>query len=202
MDLEGCLVPEIWIELSKSTGIPDLSLTTRDIKSYDKLMQKRLELLEKHKIRLGDIEAVIAKMEPLSGAREFLDWVRSWVPLLILSDTFYEFAGPLMKKLGFPTLFCHRLEIIEGSIRGYRLRSSKSKARSVKAFRKNGFWVTAIGDSYNDLSMLKAAHHGILFRAPPKICEEHRGFSSFSNYSQLKEGLGYLTREEKAKSFL
>ena len=196
MDLEGCLVPEIWIKLSQSTGITELSLTTRDIKDYDKLMQKRLELLAKHKISLVDIQAVIAELEPLPGAREFLDWVRSWMPLIILSDTFYEFARPLMAKLNFPTLFCHKLRIVEGYVRGYRLRSTKSKVRSVKAFKKNGFWVIAIGDSYNDIGMLKAAHRGVFLHAPQKISSQFKQLDSYADYSELKNGISYIVTEK------
>ena len=192
MDLEGCLIPEIWIKLSQSTGIAELSLTTRDIKDYDKLMQKRLEILEKHKISFADIQAVIAKLDPLPGAQEFLDWMRSWAPLIILSDTFYEFARPLMIKMNFPTLFCHKLNITGGYVRGYRLRASDSKAQSIKAFKKNGFWVTAIGDSYNDLAMLKAAHRGVFLHAPMSISSQFKQFSSYTNYSQLKDGLSYI----------
>ena len=197
MDLEGCLVPEIWIKLSQDTGISEFNLTTRDIKSYDKLMRKRIGLMKKHGIQYKDIEAMIAKMEPLPGARDFLDWARSWAPLIILSDTFYEFARPLIKKLNFPTLFCHTLQIAEGSICAYRLRSHRSKARSVQAFKKNGFWVTAIGDSYNDLGMLKTAHRGIFFHSPAKIREEYREFDSYPNYPQLKEGLSYILNEKE-----
>lgn len=196
MDLEGCLIPEIWIKVSESTGIAELALTTRDIKNYNSLMRKRLGVLKKHKLSFADMQAVIAKIDPLPGAQKFLDWARSYAPLIILSDTFYEFAWPLIVKLNFPTLFCHRLDIVDGYIRAYCLRSLKSKSHSIKAFRKNGFWVTAIGDSYNDLGMLKAAHRGIFLHASQLIHRQFKQFRSCKNYSELKSELSYIATEK------
>ncbi|MCB1172838.1 MAG: bifunctional phosphoserine phosphatase/homoserine phosphotransferase ThrH [Leptospiraceae bacterium] len=185
-DMEGCLVPEIWIGLAEKTGIAELRLTTRDISDYDELMQGRLKILDEHGISLHDLEAVIAAMGPLPGAREYLDWLRARVPLVILSDTFYEFARPLMKALDEPCLFCHTLTIDENDrIRGYRLRTTDGKRGAVEGFRTNGFSVIAIGDSYNDTSMLRAADQGILFRAPANVRAEFPQFPHCSEYAEL-----------------
>ncbi len=189
MDLEGCLVPEIWIQFSQKTGITDLSITTREVKRYDDLMQRRLEILKKNHIRLEDIQNVIETLEPLPGAKDFLDWLRSKVPLVILSDTFYEFAFPLIKKLGYPTLFCHNLDISNGYIQNYRLRTKDSKTQAVIAFQTNGFTVMAVGDSYNDIGMLQKADTGFFLHAPESISTEFPQFVSCENYVTLRKKL-------------
>ncbi|HEX5691884.1 MAG TPA: bifunctional phosphoserine phosphatase/homoserine phosphotransferase ThrH, partial [Roseiflexaceae bacterium] len=157
-DLEGVLVPEIWIAVAEKTGIERLRLTTRDIPDYDELMRGRIAIMREHNLSLADIQAVIATLEPFDGARDYLDWVRAHAQLIILSDTFYEFAAPLMLKLGYPTLFCNMLEIdAAGNISGYRMRQDHGKRRSVAAFQSLEFQVLAIGDSYNDTAMLAIA---------------------------------------------
>jgi phosphoserine/homoserine phosphotransferase len=186
LDLEGVLVPEIWIEFSKRTGIPELSRTTRDEPDYDKLMRFRLDLLGKRRLGLPDIQSVIADMGPMPGAREFLDELRGRFQVVILSDTFYEFARPLMEQLGMPTLFCHRLEVDEaGVVRGYRLRMPDQKRAAVNAFRALNFRVIAAGDSYNDTAMLGAAHAGILFRPPANVVAEFPRFPVTRDYAEL-----------------
>ena len=186
LDLEGVLVPEIWIEFSKRTGIPELSRTTRDEPDYDKLMRFRLDLLEKKRLGLPDIQAVIGGMGPMPGARQFLDELRSRFQVVILSDTFYEFARPLMEQLGRPTLFCHRLEVDEaGFVRGYHLRMPDQKRAAVNAFRALNFRVIAAGDSYNDTAMLGAAHAGIFFRPPASITGEFPQFPVTREYAEL-----------------
>ena len=157
MDLEGCLVPEIWIGLAESTNIAAFKLTTRDIADYNVLMRQRLEIMQQHKLSLIDLQKVITQLEPLAEARTFLDWLRSQIPVIILSDTFYEFAKPLIQKLGYPTLFCHTLSIDQHNyISDYHLRVRNGKARAVKGFRRNGFTVIAIGDSHNDIKNAKS----------------------------------------------
>ena len=191
LDLEGVLVPEIWIEFSKRTGIPELSRTTRDEPDYDKLMRFRLDLLEKKRLGLPDIQAVIGGMGPMPGAREFLDELRSRFQVVILSDTFYEFARPLMEQLGMPTLFCHRLEVDEaGFVRNYHLRMPDQKRAAVNAFRALGFRVIAAGDSYNDTAMLGAAHAGIFFRPPEGILAQFPQFPVVRDYPALREAIG------------
>lgn len=186
LDLEGVLVPEIWIEFAKRAAIPELSRTTRDEPDYDKLMQFRLDLLARHKLGLADIQAVVAGMDPMPGAREFLDELRADFQVVILSDTFYEFADPLMAKLGRPTLFCHRLEMDAGGfVRGYRLRMPDQKRAAVNAFRALEFKVIAAGDSYNDTAMLGAAHAGIFFRPPERITGEFPQFPVAQDYAEL-----------------
>ena len=190
LDLEGVLVPEIWIEVSKKTGIRELRFTTRDIPDYDRLMKRRLEILKKHGIRLKDIQKVISAISPLPGAKVFLDQLRARHQVIILSDTFQEFAKPLMKKLGQPSLFCNDLMIDrKGFIAGYRLRQSNGKQKAVKALRSIGFEVRAAGDSYNDITMLKAAHRGVLFDPPENIRKEFPMFKVARNYGQLLEAL-------------
>lgn len=187
LDLEGVLVPEIWIEFSKRTGITELSRTTRDEPDYDKLMRFRLSLLERHKLGLPDIQAVIAEMGPMPGAREFLDWLRSRYQLVILSDTFSEFAAPLMRQLGWPTLFCHELEVADtGFVRNYRLRLRDHKRLSVEKFKQLNFYTIAGGDSYNDTAMLAEAHAGILFRPPQNVIDEFPQFPVTRDYDQLQ----------------
>jgi phosphoserine / homoserine phosphotransferase len=186
-DLEGVFVPEIWINVAERTGIAELRLTTRDISDYDVLMKKRLSILDEKGLTLKDITDVIATMEPLDGAREFLDWLRSRVQLIVVSDTYVEFAGPLMEKLGWPTLFCHDLTLDgNGAIAGYNLRQADSKKKTVEALRDLNFSTIAMGDSYNDISMLKAADTGILFRPPGNVIEEFPEFPVTTTYEELK----------------
>ena len=186
LDLEGVLVPEIWIEFSRRTGIPELARTTRDEPDYDKLMRFRLGVLAERGLGLPDIQSVIAGMGPMPGARDFLDGLRSRFQVVILSDTFYEFARPLMEQLGQPTLFCHQLEVDEaGFVRGYRLRMPDQKRAAVNAFRALNFRVIAAGDSYNDTAMLGAAHAGIFFRPPESIVGEFPQFPVTRDYGEL-----------------
>ena len=187
LDLEGVLVPEIWIEFAKRTSIPELSRTTRDEPDYDRLMQGRLAILKKHGLGLPDIQKVIAEMGPLPGAREFLDWLRERFQVVILSDTFYEFAMPLMAQLGLPTLFCHKLETdTNGTLVDYHLRMPDQKRESVKRFRELNFKVIAAGDSYNDTAMLGAAHAGILFRPPENVIREFPQYPVAASYAELR----------------
>ena len=187
LDMEGVLVPEIWIEFSKRSGIPELSRTTRDEPDYDKLMRFRLELLDRHGMKLADIQQVIGSMGPLPGAREFLDELRSRYQVFILSDTFYEFAMPLMAQLGMPTLFCHKLEAdLEGFLVNYHLRMPNQKKESVRRFKEINFKVIAAGDSYNDTAMLAEAHAGILFHPPQNVIDEFPQFPVTMNYAELR----------------
>ncbi|MCW5700646.1 MAG: bifunctional phosphoserine phosphatase/homoserine phosphotransferase ThrH [Rhodospirillales bacterium] len=186
LDLEGVLVPEVWINVAKATGVDSLSLTTRDIPDYDTLMRHRLGLLDEHNLSLDDIQAVIGEMAPLPGATDFLDWLRRRGPVVILSDTFTQFAAPLMRQLGWPTLFCHQLEVDENSrITDYTLRIKDHKRLAVEAFRALRFTVTAVGDSYNDTTMLTAADKGILFRAPDNVIREFPQFPHVNDYDSL-----------------
>ena len=187
LDLEGVLVPEIWIGFAEKTGIDELRATTRDIPDYDVLMKQRLRILDEHQLGLDDIQEVIATMAPLTGAREFLDWLRERFQVVILSDTFYEFSLPLMAQLGFPTLFCHRLEADEaGRIVDYNIRLKDHKRQSVIAFHGLNYRVIAAGDSYNDTSMLGEADAGILFKAPDNVIQEFPQFPSVAEYDELK----------------
>jgi phosphoserine/homoserine phosphotransferase len=186
LDLEGVLVPEIWIEFSKRTGIAAFSRTTRDEPDYDKLMRYRIALLDQHGLKLPDIQAVIGGMSPLDGARTFLDRLRAHYQVLILSDTFYEFADPLMQQLGRPTLFCHRLIAdASGRIVDYRLRQPEQKRRAVEALRSLNFQVIAAGDSYNDTAMLQAADAGIFIHPPPAIAAQFPQFPVTHSYADL-----------------
>jgi phosphoserine/homoserine phosphotransferase len=186
LDLEGVLVPEIWIEFSRRTGIKALARTTRDEPDYDKLMRGRIALLDKHRLGLPDIQAVIAQMRPLEGAREFLDALRARTQVVVLSDTYYEFAAPLMQRLGFPTLFCHELVVDDqGRVRDYRLRLRDQKRATVAAFRALNFHTIAAGDSYNDVTMLAEAHAGILFRPPANVIAEFPRFPVTRDYEEL-----------------
>ncbi len=188
LDLEGVLVPEVWISVAERTGIAELRRTTRDEPDYDKLMRGRLEILDAHGLGIREISEVIAGLEPLEGAREFLDWLRERYQLIVLSDTFYAFAKPLMQKLDFPTLFCHDLEIdADGRIRGYRLRMPDQKRESVRALRQICFRTIAAGDSYNDTSMLAEADAGILFRPPQNVVDEFPQFPVTHSYEELRE---------------
>jgi phosphoserine/homoserine phosphotransferase len=187
LDLEGVLVPEIWINVAEHTGIDALRATTRDIPDYDTLMEQRLTLLEQHDLRLSDIQAVIAGMGPFEGARDFLDWLRERFQVVILSDTYYEFAAPLMRQLGWPTLLCHRLQVEEDRIVDYRLRQTHPKRQAVMAFQDLNFRVIAAGDSYNDIAMLTVADAGILFRPPPSIAQEYPQFPVAQDFTELRE---------------
>jgi phosphoserine/homoserine phosphotransferase len=187
LDLEGVLTPEIWIGVAERTGIPELRRTTRDEPDYDKLMRFRIDLLARRGLGLRDIQEVIAGLRPLEGAGEFLAWLRERHQVLILSDTFYQFAAPLMRQLGWPTLFCHDLEIdSHGRISGYRLRMRDQKRVSVEHLRELRFHTIAAGDSYNDTSMLAAAHAGILFRPPPNVEAEFPQFPVTQSYAELR----------------
>jgi phosphoserine/homoserine phosphotransferase len=186
LDLEGVLVPEIWIEVSKRTGIAALARTTRDEPDYDKLMQGRLALLAEHRLKLADLQAMIAGMGPMLGAREFLDALRANYQVVILSDTFYEFAAPLMAQFGRPTLFCHRLETDAGGfVCKYHLRMPDQKRHAVEALRRLNFRVVAAGDSFNDTTMLSAAHAGIFFRPPESIAAQFPQFPVTRDYAAL-----------------
>ncbi|MFM7785982.1 MAG: bifunctional phosphoserine phosphatase/homoserine phosphotransferase ThrH [Gammaproteobacteria bacterium] len=188
LDLEGVLIPEIWIEFADRTGIAALRATTRDVPDYDVLMRQRLRLLDEHGLKLEDIQAVIDTMRPLEGAGEFLDWLRERFQVLILSDTYYEFAAPLMRQLGFPTLFCHRLETDEtGRVSDYVLRQKDPKRQAVKALKSLNFRVIAAGDSYNDTTMLGEADAGILFNAPERVVAEFPHFPAVEGYEALRE---------------
>jgi len=187
LDLEGVLTPEIWINVSKKTGVQELSLTTRDIPDYDVLMKKRLKILEEHQLTLKDIQEVIGTLKPLEGAKDFLDWLRSEFQVIILSDTFYEFAKPLMKQLDYPCLFCHTLETSQdGRILDYKIRLKDQKKQSVKALQDLKFKVIAAGDSYNDTTMLAQADKGILFRPPDNVIREFPQFPVTKTYEELR----------------
>lgn len=189
-DLEGIFTPEIWINVAEITGIDELRLTTRDISDYDVLMQKRLNILEQNHLKLQDIQAVIGAMQPLEGALDFLNWLRSRTPVIIVSDTYMEFAGPLMQKLGWPTLFCNTLSVAPGgAITGYNLRQPDGKQKVARALKSLNYSVTGIGDSYNDITMLKAADSAILFRPPEPVKNEFPQFPVAYNYAELKEVL-------------
>jgi phosphoserine/homoserine phosphotransferase len=187
LDLEGVLVPEIWIEFSKRTGIPELQRTTRDEPDYDKLMTYRLDILRRHQLGLPDIQKVIGEMGPMPGARAFLDKLREDYQVVILSDTFYEFAHPLMRQLGWPTLFCHSLEDDDaGMLVDYHLRMPDQKREAVKRFKELNFKIVAAGDSYNDTAMLGEAHGGILFHPPENVIREFPQYPVVFNYDDLR----------------
>jgi phosphoserine/homoserine phosphotransferase len=188
LDLEGVLVPEIWINVAERTGIAELRRTTRDEPDYDKLMRFRIGILDRHGLKLRDIQEVIGMMDPLEGAQAFLDWLHERFQVVILSDTFEQFSQPLMRKLGWPTLFCNTLEIDgSGRIAGYRLRQPDGKRKAVEALRTLNFEVVAAGDSYNDTAMLAAAHAGILFRPPDNVAREFPQFPVTRSYDELRE---------------
>ena len=187
LDLEGVLVPEIWIEFAESTGIEALRATTRDIPDYDVLMKQRLALLDEHNLKIDDIQQVIAGLSPLPGAIEFVNWLRERFQVIILSDTFYEFSEPLMRQLGWPTLFCHRLITDQqGRVVDYKLRQKDPKRASVKAFHTLNYKVIAAGDSYNDTTMLSEADVGILFHAPKNVIDEFPQFTAVHEFDELK----------------
>ena len=186
LDVEGVLVPEIWIAFSKASGIPELKRTTRDEPDYNKLMNWRLGILKEHGLGLKEIQDVIASIDPLPGAKEFLDELRSIAQVILISDTFTQFAAPLMKKLGYPTLFCNTLEVAEdGSISGFRMRTEQSKLSTVKALQSIGFDTIAAGDSYNDLGMIRASRAGFLFRSTEKIIADNPDLQAFEEYDEF-----------------
>ena len=188
LDLEGVLVPEIWIAFAEKTGITELRATTRDIPDYDVLMQQRLRLLDQHGYGLKEIQDVIAGLKPLEGAEEFVNWLRERFQVIILSDTFYEFSQPLMRQLGWPALFCHKLEVdSSGKVVDYLLRQRDQKRQAVVALKSLYFRVIAAGDSYNDTSMLAEAHAGILFHAPQNVIRQFPQFPAVDTYKDLKK---------------
>lgn len=186
LDLEGVLVPEIWIAFADAVGIPELHRTTRDEPDYDKLMKYRIDILKQHGLGLKEIQATIEKIDPLPGAKEFLDELRANCQTIIISDTFDQFAGPLMKKLGLPTIFCNTLEVApNGEITGYKMRCENSKLTTVKALQSIGYETIASGDSFNDLGMIQASKAGYLFRSTESIIKEYPQFPAFKEYSEL-----------------
>jgi phosphoserine/homoserine phosphotransferase len=190
LDMEGVLTPEIWINVADKTGIADLRLTTRDIPDYDVLMKRRLGILDQHGLTLADIQEVIGRLTPLEGAVEFVDWLRERCQVIVLSDTFYEFATPLMRQFGYPALFCNRLEVDDtGRIRNYHLRQRNQKRQAIVALKSLYFKTVAIGDAYNDTPMLLEADAGIFFRPPDKIVKEFPQIPVTRTYAELKEQL-------------
>ena len=186
LDMEGVLVPEIWIAFAEATGIPELKRTTRDEPDYDKLMKYRIAILKEHKLGLKEIQQVIEGIDPIPGAKDFLDKLRANVQVLILSDTFEQFAMPLMKKLGYPTIFCNTLEVAaDGEITGYKMRVEKSKLSTVKALQSIGFDTIASGDSYNDLAMIDASKAGFLFKSTDKIKQDRSDLKAYEEYDEL-----------------
>lgn len=186
LDMEGVLVPEIWINFARVSGIPELKKTTRDEPDYDKLMNYRLNILKEHGLGLKEIQDVIEQIDPLEGAREFLDELRSVAQVIIISDTFTQFASPLMKKLGYPTLFCNSLEVSDnGEITGFKMRVEKSKYSTVKALQSIGFDTIAAGDSFNDLGMIEASQHGFLFRTTEQIKKDYPQFPAFEEFDDF-----------------
>lgn len=190
LDMEGVLVPEIWIAFAKASGIPELKRTTRDEPDYDKLMAWRLEVLKEHGLGLKEIQATIATIDPLPGAKEFLDALRRETQVIILSDTFEQFAKPLMEKLGWPTIFCNTLEVAsDGTITGYQMRCEKSKLTTVRALQSCGFQTIAAGDSYNDLGMIQASKAGFLFKSTQQIKADHPELPAYEEFGELLEGI-------------
>ena len=188
LDLEGVLIPEMWIEFAEETGIEELRLTTKDEPDYDKLMKRRLQILKENNYGIKEIQRVIEKVQPYEGAKEFLDELRTFTQVVILSDTYKEFGMPVMKKLGNPTLFCHELEIMEnGEIVNYKLRKNGTKLDTVKALQSVGFETIAAGDSYNDLGMIRASKVGFLFRSPERIKNENKDVRTLESYAELLE---------------
>lgn len=190
LDMEGVLVPEIWIAFAEATGIPELKKTTRDEPDYDKLMKYRLDILKEHGLGLEEIQETIATIDPMPGAKEFLDELRSLCQVLILSDTFEQFAGPLMKKLGMPTIFCNTLEVADdGEITGYKMRVEQSKYTTVKALQSIGYDTIASGDSHNDLGMIRASKAGFLFKSTDQIKKDNPDLSAFEEYDELLDAI-------------
>lgn len=190
LDLEGVLVPEIWIAFAEASGIPELKRTTRDEPDYDKLMNWRLGILKEHGLGIKEIQETIAKIDPIPGAKEFLDELRSICQVIIISDTFSQFAGPLMEKLGMPTIFCNSLEVAEnGEITGFKMRCEKSKLTTVKALQSIGYETIAAGDSHNDLAMMEASKAGFLFKSTEQIKKDHPEFPAFEAYDELMNAI-------------
>ena len=190
LDLEGVLVPEIWIAFAEATGIPELKKTTRDEPDYDKLMNYRIGILKEHGLGLKEIQDTIATIDPMPGAKEFLDELRSLTQVIIISDTFTQFAAPLMKKLGWPTIFCNELEVAEnGEVTGFRMRCEKSKYTTVKALQSCGFDTIASGDSFNDLGMIEASKAGFLFRSTEQIKKDYPQYPAFDTYDELLKAI-------------
>jgi phosphoserine/homoserine phosphotransferase len=198
LDLEGVLIPEIWIAVAEKTGIPELRRTTRDEPDFNKLMRGRLDILDQHGLKLSDIQQVIATLRPLDGAKEFLHELRSLVQVIILSDTFEQFASPLLRQLGWPTLLCHRLEIEDDRITGCRLRISEQKHEAVTAFQRMNYYVIAAGDSFNDIAMLLNANVGIFFRAPDAVKQEFPEFKGVESYADLMKLIQRAITEAEA----
>ncbi len=195
LDLEGVLVPEIWIAFSEKTGIPELRRTTRDEPDYDKLMKFRIEILKEHGLGLKEIQETIASLDPLPGAKEFLDELRSRMQVLILSDTFEQFASPLMKKLGMPTILCNTLEVADnGEITGYKMRCDKSKLTTVRALQSIGYETIASGDSFNDLGMIEASKAGFLFRTTEQLRKDYPQYPAFEEYDELLNAIAEVTK--------
>lgn len=197
LDLEGVLVPEIWIAFAEESGIPELKRTTRDEPDYDKLMKWRINILKEHGLGLKEIQETIAKIDPLEGAKEFLDELRSFCQVIIISDTFEQFAGPLMKKLGYPTIFCNSLEVAEdGEITGFRMRCAQSKLTTVKALQSIGYDTIASGDSHNDLGMIEASKAGFLFKSTEQIKADYPQYPAYETYDELmaaiKKAIGQI----------
>ena len=196
LDLEGVLIPEVWIAFAEKTGIDELKATTRDVPDYDELMQKRLGLLSRHDLKLGALQEVIGRLEPLPGAKDFLDRLRQNYQVIILSDTFYELARPFMAQLAWPTLFCHRLDIAEdGQVMNYLPRQKDPKRQSVRALKQLQYKVFAAGDSYNDTTMLAEADVGFLFRAPQNVIEEFPQYASTDDYDSLRRFFDEAARQ-------
>ena len=190
LDVEGVLVPEIWVAFAEESGIPELKITTRDEPDYDKLMNWRLSILKEHGLGLKEIQETISRINPLPGAREFLDKLRSFTQVILISDTFTEFAAPLMEKLGYPTLFCNSLEVAEdGEITGFKMRIEQSKLSTVKALQSIGFDTIASGDSYNDLGMIKASKAGFLFRSTEQIKTDNPQIPAYETYDELMQAI-------------
>ena len=197
LDLEGVLVPEIWIAFADAVGIPELRRTTREEPDYDKLMKFRIDILKKNGLGLKEIQDTIAKIDPLPGAKDFLDELKKVCQVIIISDTFTQFAAPLMAKLGYPTIFCNSLEVSEnGEITGFKMRCEKSKLTTVKALQSIGYDTIASGDSFNDLEMIKASKAGFLFRSTEQIIKDYPQFPAFTEYSQLLDAVKKVCEEE------
>lgn len=196
-DLEGVLVPEVWINVARWTGIDELKLTTRDISDYNALMKRRLEILKQHGITINDIQKVISLLELMPGALDFITWLHGRVQMVVVSDTFREFADPLLEKMGWPVLFCHHLTIDkEGNITDFNLRQNDAKKKVVEALQELKFKVIAIGDSYNDISMLRQAEHGILYKPPQNVIDDNPDIKSVNSYSQLKHLVSGIIDED------
>lgn len=197
-DLEGVLVPEVWINVARWTGIEELKLTTRDISDYNALMKRRLEILKQHGITIKDIQKVISLLELMPGALDFVNWLHGRVQMVVVSDTFREFADPLLEKMGWPVLFCHHLTIDrEGNITDFNLRQNEAKRRVVEALQNLNFKVIGLGDSYNDISMLRKAEYGILYRPPQNVIDDNKDIRVVSSYSQLKNMISEILDAEK-----